>query len=301
MGIFGYTDLDGYFTVADDYVGTWAVSPAADGTVTKLSVYSINFGAGDSAICGVYNAADNSLVGVSDPVAGAQSSGWVDYPVSVPFTVYSANSYFLMVLVPLGASLTVYRSVPGGSQNRPAKTTCGLTTPPATCIVASGTSSYCITCTYSESTVSSLAGTIAGVSAITGAIGENPVTIPSLAGTIAGVSTVSGAVSKEEIAGTSLAGTIAGVSSISGELTVVTTLSLAGIVAGISAITGALSLWKAAIGFPSSRPAGYDADKVFDEDTGTWTSDADLLTKDGSRHKTQLVMIGMDLIYYEAI
>ena len=53
--------------------------------------------------------------------------------------------------------------------------------------------------------------------------------------------------------------------------------------------------------FPATRPGSYDPDLVFDEDTGTWTSDADLLTRDGSRHKTQLVAVGKDLIYYEVI
>ena len=53
--------------------------------------------------------------------------------------------------------------------------------------------------------------------------------------------------------------------------------------------------------FPSSRPGTYDEDLVWDEDTGTWTDDEDLLTKDGSRHNTQLVCVGMDLIYYEEI
>jgi len=53
--------------------------------------------------------------------------------------------------------------------------------------------------------------------------------------------------------------------------------------------------------FPPTRPEDYDADLVFDEDTGTWTSDEDLLTRDGSRHHTQLVTIAKDLIYYEEI
>ncbi|MBE3144983.1 MAG: hypothetical protein IMZ61_13860 [Planctomycetes bacterium] len=53
--------------------------------------------------------------------------------------------------------------------------------------------------------------------------------------------------------------------------------------------------------FPTTRPVGYDADLVFDPDTETWGSDEDLLAKDGSRHKTQLVMVGMDLVYYEAL
>jgi len=51
--------------------------------------------------------------------------------------------------------------------------------------------------------------------------------------------------------------------------------------------------------FPATRPGTYDADEVFDETTGTWTSDADLLRRDGSRYRTQFVCIGMDTIYYE--
>ena len=53
--------------------------------------------------------------------------------------------------------------------------------------------------------------------------------------------------------------------------------------------------------FPATRPGSYDPDKVFDEDTQTWSSDADLLMRDGSRYHAQLVMVGMDLIYYEAL
>lgn len=53
--------------------------------------------------------------------------------------------------------------------------------------------------------------------------------------------------------------------------------------------------------FPATRPGDYDDDKVWDEDTGTWTSDEDLLRRDGSRHKTQLVCVGKDLIYYSEV
>jgi len=53
--------------------------------------------------------------------------------------------------------------------------------------------------------------------------------------------------------------------------------------------------------FPPTRPEAYDENLVFDEDTGTWTSDEDLLARDGSRHHTQLVTIAKDLIYYEEI
>ncbi len=53
--------------------------------------------------------------------------------------------------------------------------------------------------------------------------------------------------------------------------------------------------------FPATRPQSYDPDSVYNEDTGTWTSDEDLLRRDGSRHKTQLVVVGKDLIYYGEI
>ena len=53
--------------------------------------------------------------------------------------------------------------------------------------------------------------------------------------------------------------------------------------------------------FPKSRPVDYDADTVWDEITGTWVSDADLLTRDGSRYHQQLVTVCKDLIYFEAI
>ena len=52
--------------------------------------------------------------------------------------------------------------------------------------------------------------------------------------------------------------------------------------------------------YPAARPGSYDADKAFDETTGTWTTDADLLRRDGSRYRTQFVCVGMDNIYYEA-
>jgi hypothetical protein len=53
--------------------------------------------------------------------------------------------------------------------------------------------------------------------------------------------------------------------------------------------------------FPAPRPDGYDEDLVWDEDTQTWGSDPDLLTKDGSRYHAQLVAVGMDQIYYEEV
>ena len=53
--------------------------------------------------------------------------------------------------------------------------------------------------------------------------------------------------------------------------------------------------------FPESRPVDYDADKVFIEDTGTWTDDADLLVAGGSRHRTQLVVTTTYFVYYEEL
>ena len=53
--------------------------------------------------------------------------------------------------------------------------------------------------------------------------------------------------------------------------------------------------------FPPDRPGDYDADEVYDEDTGTWGSDADLLAAGGSRHRTQLVVTTTYFIYYEEL
>lgn len=51
--------------------------------------------------------------------------------------------------------------------------------------------------------------------------------------------------------------------------------------------------------FPAERDESYDPDYVWDG--SEWTDDEEELTKDGSRHNTQLVCVGMDLIYYEEI
>jgi len=51
--------------------------------------------------------------------------------------------------------------------------------------------------------------------------------------------------------------------------------------------------------FPAERDESYDPDYVWDG--SEWTDDEEELTKDGSRHNTQLVFVGMDLIYYEEI
>jgi hypothetical protein len=53
------------------------------------------------------------------------------------------------------------------------------------------------------------------------------------------------------------------------------------------------------VGFPAERAVDYNPDLVFDEDTGTWVTDKELLAGNGSRYRSQLVCVGMDLIYYE--
>ena len=299
MGVFGNTTITDGYSLANAYVGTWACSPAGSGTVTKLSAYTINFSEGDSAICGVYDASDDSLVGITDSVAGPQDNGWVDYPVSTPFDVDSAKSYYLLILTPVGSYITVYRSSAGGSEDRPVKLTANLTEPPATCEVASGTTSYCITCTYSEEIVLSLAGTIAGVSSISGAIGANPVSVLGLAGTVAGVSEITGAIGANPVSVLGLAGLIEGVSEITGAIgenpvsvlglvgviagvsnitgaigaNPVTVLGLAGAIAGVSSITGALAYWIDVTSvYPPDRAGSYNADLYWDEVNDAWTA-----------------------------
>lgn len=51
--------------------------------------------------------------------------------------------------------------------------------------------------------------------------------------------------------------------------------------------------------FPAERSESYDPDYVWDG--SEWTDDEEELSKDGSRHHTQFVCIGMDLIYYEEL
>lgn len=50
--------------------------------------------------------------------------------------------------------------------------------------------------------------------------------------------------------------------------------------------------------FPEDRPAGYDEDKVWDEVSQMWVSTAVLLEQGGSRYRSQLVVVGKDLVYY---
>jgi hypothetical protein len=100
-----------------------------------------------------------------------------------------------------------------------------------------------------------------------------------------------------------LSGNVDGVSTCSGALGTFTAtyLGLAGSVSGQSSVSGAISKEIAPSAFPPVRPSVYDPDLVWDEDTQAWVSDEDLLRRDGSRHKTQLVVVGKDLIYFGAI
>jgi len=50
--------------------------------------------------------------------------------------------------------------------------------------------------------------------------------------------------------------------------------------------------------FPEDRPRTYDPDLVWDEVSQTWVSTAALLEQGGSRYRTQLVVVGKDLVYY---
>ena len=53
--------------------------------------------------------------------------------------------------------------------------------------------------------------------------------------------------------------------------------------------------------FPAERADDYDPDLVFDEDTGTWVSDEELIARGGSRYHSQFVCVGKSLIYYEEV
>jgi hypothetical protein len=53
------------------------------------------------------------------------------------------------------------------------------------------------------------------------------------------------------------------------------------------------------LSFPAERAEAYNPDLVFDDVTGTWVTDEELLAKGGSRYRSQFVCVGMDLIYYE--
>jgi len=143
-----------------------------------------------------------------------------------------------------------------------------------------------------------LAGTVAITSSASGAISKSyatPTTF-SLAGTSAFTSSASAALSAKY----KLAGTVAIAITASASLTEIPVRSLAGTVTIAFTAAGSL-LARIMHVYPLPRPDTYDEDLVFDETTGKWTSDADLLAKDGSRHHTQLVSIAKDLIYYEVI
>lgn len=53
------------------------------------------------------------------------------------------------------------------------------------------------------------------------------------------------------------------------------------------------------LSFPAERAVDYDPDLIFDDVTGTWVTDEELLAGNGSRYRSQFVCVGMDLIYYE--
>jgi hypothetical protein len=53
--------------------------------------------------------------------------------------------------------------------------------------------------------------------------------------------------------------------------------------------------------FPGDRPATYDPDKVFDEDTGTWVDDEDINRLGGGRYRTTIVTACNYNIYYEEL
>jgi hypothetical protein len=47
-----------------------------------------------------------------------------------------------------------------------------------------------------------------------------------------------------------------------------------------------------------NRSAAYDPSLVWDPNTGTWTSDMDLLAAGGGRYHQQIVMVGRDATGY---
>ena len=55
--------------------------------------------------------------------------------------------------------------------------------------------------------------------------------------------------------------------------------------------------------FPSTRPVGYDPDKVFDESVNDWTATlSDLNTTGGEKYRTQLVVISdQGNLYYGSL
>ena len=83
----------------------------------------------------------------------------------------------------------------------------------------------------------------------------------------------------------------------SGTFGPITTLTLAGTIAATSSLSGAIRK-RDLSNFPEDRPSGYDPDLVWDEVTQAWVSTAALLEQGGSRYRSQLVVVGKDLVYY---
>ena len=389
MATFGKTDIGGSFTSHKEDVAGCTGSPAGNGNASKITVYMANWAAGEAVKCALYDAADESFIASTEERSTGGAAGWYDFEFNPVVPVLASKTYRIAFYSDDTFGHLVdfyYDSAPGETYPYESNAGWDLWPDPVETDVGK---QYSIYCTYSEGTVLSLAGTVAGTStvtgtiganpvtvsglagtsagtsSITGAIGANPVTVPSLAGTVAGTSSVTGAVGANAVTITGLAGTVAGTSSITGAIASIEPLSLAGTVAGTSSVTGAVAdavtittlagtvagtsnvtgiLEEAGtilglvgivagtstvtgklisiqylIGtvagissvsgelsinlpaFPKTRPAGYDPDLVFDEDTGTWVSDADLLTRDGSRYHQQLVTVCKDLIYYESV
>ena len=306
MATFGNTATgEDSLSLDDDVVGTWADSPASDGEATKLSVYQRLWGADDYMYGALYDAADDTLVAVTNIVTGPQDyTTWVDLPFAAPVAILAAKSYYCTVWIPSASGgINCYYTGPGGSQDHPYQLNGSFGAFPSPVTTSNTARKYSIYCTYTPGSILSLAGTVTGTSSVTGSIGANPVTVPSLAGTIAGTSSITGAIGANPVTVPSLAGTIAGISTITGALLTGLRYFLSGIIAGTSSISGSLVLKtvEELQYFPSTRPGDYDPDLVFDEDTGTWGSDADLLHAGGSRHRQQLVVATTYFIYYEEL
>ena len=365
MATFGKTDIGGSFTSHKEDVAGCTGSPAGNGNASKITVYMANWAAGEAVKCALYDAADESFIASTEERSTGGAAGWYDFEFNPVVPVLASKTYRIAFYSDDTFGHLVdfyYDSAPGETYPYESNAGWDLWPDPVETDVGK---QYSIYCTYSEGTVLSLAGTVAGTSTVTGTIGANPVTVSGLAGTSAGTSSITGAIGANPVTVPSLAGTVAGTSSITGAIASIEPLSLAGtvactssvtgavadavtittlagtvagtsnvtgileeagtilglvgIVAGTSTVTGKLISIQYLIGtvagissvsgelsinlpaFPKTRPAGYDPDLVFDEDTGTWVSDADLLTRDGSRYHQQLVTVCKDLIYYESV
>jgi len=299
MATFGKTSVGGSTAVYSDDVKGCTASPASEGRATKMTVYIAGWGSGENIKLALYDAADESLFASTEELDTGGGTGWYDFDFSPSVEVLSTKSYRLAFYGDNDASF-YYDSAVG--QVYPSANNAGYPAWPDPVTTAAGFQ-FSIYCTYTPSTVLGLTGTITGTSSITGAIGANPVTVSSLAGIIAGVSEITGAIGANPVTVSSLAGTIAGISTITGALLTGLGYFLSGTIAGTSSISGALvpKTVEELQYFPSTRPGDYDPDLVFDEDTGTWGSDADLLHAGGSRHRQQLVVATTYFIYYEAL